>query len=276
MPDLRTPERIRHHYVIEKELAAKLRAAPRSERLRLYSAVYNELFERVNDHPQLSDQETTASSRRAQQKIRLIRRFTTPETRFLEIGSGDGELSRIVAEEVAHLDAVEVSAEIAKKTVLPENARVYIVDGVTLPFENDRFDCMFSNQVLEHFHPDDAAEHLREAARVLKPGGWYVCITPSHHSGPHDVSRHFDDEATGLHLKEYTIAELRRLAQTFGFDRIRLFAGGKGFYFPIPLILALATEKILYLLPRKLGKILARFYPIRAILGINIALQKRG
>ena len=51
---VRSPEMIRQHYVIEKELAGRLRTASKNERRHLYTEVYDELFRRVPDHPQLA------------------------------------------------------------------------------------------------------------------------------------------------------------------------------------------------------------------------------
>ena len=44
---------LREHYLIERELADRLRSAPRSERGALYSELYDELFRRVPYHPML-------------------------------------------------------------------------------------------------------------------------------------------------------------------------------------------------------------------------------
>ena len=52
--DSRSPDRIRAHYEIERELSDRLREAPAERRLALYGEVYDELFERVPDHPMLS------------------------------------------------------------------------------------------------------------------------------------------------------------------------------------------------------------------------------
>jgi hypothetical protein len=32
---------------------------------------------------------------------------------------------------------------------------------------------------MEHLHPEDAFEQLRNIIRALAPGGRYVCITPT-------------------------------------------------------------------------------------------------
>ena len=50
----RPDQRIISHYTIERELAARLRAAPANERALVYGEVYEELFRRVPDHPQLA------------------------------------------------------------------------------------------------------------------------------------------------------------------------------------------------------------------------------
>ncbi|MFH0772093.1 MAG: class I SAM-dependent methyltransferase, partial [Candidatus Omnitrophota bacterium] len=45
-------------------------------------------------------------------------------------------------------------------------------DGIRLPFKNDSFDMIFSNQVLEHVINPKAL--LVEVGRVLKPGGYFT------------------------------------------------------------------------------------------------------
>jgi hypothetical protein len=47
----RPDQRIVAHYAIERELAARLRAAPANERARVYGEVYDELFRRCRITP---------------------------------------------------------------------------------------------------------------------------------------------------------------------------------------------------------------------------------
>ena len=214
-PDHRTPDRIRHHYDTERVLADRLRAAPPEERKRLYGTVYDELFREVPDHPQherAKQPEERAQAVEAQ--MRYIRRYLAPSTHFLEIGAGDCALSRTVAQSAARVTAVDVSCEIVPDD-LPENVVVTISDGVSVPASG--VDVAFSNQLMEHLHPDDAEAQLREIYTALKPGGRYVCITPSRVFGPHDVSKLFDDVATGFHLREYSNGDLRGLMRRAGF-----------------------------------------------------------
>src|SRR4030095_14498191 len=87
------------HYEIEKQLAAKLRNASRTERRKLYSEAYDELFRRVPHHPQLARKVSSAErARNVQEQLGLLRRFLTPDSCFLEIGAGDCALSLHLAE----------------------------------------------------------------------------------------------------------------------------------------------------------------------------------
>ncbi len=217
-PDHRTPDRIRHHYDTERVLADRLRAAPPEERKRLYGTVYDELFREVPDHPQHERAKQPEERARAvEAQMRYIRRYLAPSTHFLEIGAGDCALSRTVAQSAARVTAVDVSCEIVPDD-LPENVVVTISDGVSVPASG--VDVAFSNQLMEHLHPDDAEAQLREIYTALKPGGRYVCITPSRVFGPHDVSKLFDDVATGFHLREYSNGDLRGLMRRAGFLKI--------------------------------------------------------
>ena len=87
----------------------------------------------------------------------------------------------------------------------------------------------YSFQVMEHIHPDDALEQLRNLFAALAPGGSFFCVTPNRLNGPHDVSKFFDLEARGFHLKEYTITELEALFREVGFRKVeaRLRFGGR-------------------------------------------------
>ncbi len=44
------------------------------------------------------------------------------------------------------------------------------------PFDNDRFDVIFCNHVLEHV--EDADQCMRELYRIMKPGGWGIFQVP--------------------------------------------------------------------------------------------------
>lgn len=82
-------------------------------------------------------------------------------------------------------------------------------DICQLPFEDNTFDVIFCNHVLEHI-PDDT-QAMRELYRVLKPGGWAVLQIPQ------DLSRAttFEDDS---------ITDPKERAKIFGqYDHVRVY-----------------------------------------------------
>ncbi len=93
-----------------------------------------------------------------------------PGERILDLGCGDGTLTRDIAASGAEVLGVDASAsQIAAALALGLDARVE--DAAALPFRND-FDAVFSNATL-HWIKDHQAV-LQGVARALRPGGRFV------------------------------------------------------------------------------------------------------
>jgi SAM-dependent methyltransferase len=259
---------LRHHYETERALADRLRAAPADQRAMVYGEVYDELFRSVPDHPQLS---ITPAERqqKVEEKLRLVGRFLTPDTVLVELGPGDCAFSVAVSPRVRQVYAVDVSEVIVQSAPRVANVEVRLSDGVHIPVEAGTADVVYSDQLMEHLHPDDAAAQLREVRRVLHPGGRYVCVTPSRLSGPHDVSRAFDDVAHGFHLREYDQRTLRRMFRGVGFSRVRFYVGGRGRYLPAPYPLVAVAEWLFAALPLGIRRRLRGTMPVMALFGVN-------
>jgi SAM-dependent methyltransferase len=131
-------------------------------------------------------------------------------------------------------------------------------------------DLAYSNQLMEHLHPDDAWEQLRGICDTLKPGGKYVCITPNRLSGPWDISMYYDEAATGFHLKEYTVKELVAIFARAGFKKVFAYAGARGVYLRFPVVLLVLLEKALQQLPLRCRSRIARSLGVRILLGIRL------
>jgi SAM-dependent methyltransferase len=271
----RTPEQLRHHYLVETELANRLRRATRSERRNLYTQVYDELCRRVPDHPSFADSiEPSNRLRQIDRQLRLIRRFFTPGFTFLEVGPGDCRLAVAVAHEAKHVYAVDVATELPKATDYPPNFVFRVSDGSSVPVPPGTIDIAYSNQVMEHIHPEDAREQLRNIFAALKPGGRYICTTPHRFKGPHDISKYFDDVATGLHLKEYTVIELARAFREAGFRSVQVLSNARGWSLLLPPLPATLIEGVLIALPRRLQQRAASLPIIGGLLGIRLVATK--
>ena len=267
----RTMEQRYEHYVVEKELADKLRTASQEERRSLYASLYDELYRRVPHHTQLTRKSSLEESQAdAALQLATLKPFLNKDCVYLEVGPGDCAVSLEVAKYVKQVYAVDVSNEITKNLAFPQNFKLVLSDGTSIPVSNNTVNVAYSNQLMEHIHPDDAFEQLRNIYSSLAPGGVYICITPNRLSGPHDISRFFDSVASGFHLKEYTVSELRDLFIRVGFSKTMVNVGMMGKYINLPVSLSVLSEKFLMILPRKTRKFIASNLPLRKLIGIRL------
>jgi len=273
--ETRTTEQLRQQYELEKELASRLRNASREERQGLYSSLYDELFKRVPHHPQLTLKAAPEQRHEAVlSRLQLLRHFINENTVFMEIGPGDCALSFEVARFVKRVYAVDVSKEITKTSTKPDNFQLVISDGCSIPVPTGSVDVAYSDQLMEHLHPDDALVQLQNIFTALTSTGIYLCITPNRLDGPHDISMYFDDQATGFHLHEYTITELRDLFFRVGFSKVKVYVWKLGFFLMLPLFPFRLLEQMLCALPRPLSKQLSRTRILSWLLYIRMVAIK--
>lgn len=256
------------HYKLEKKLASQLRSASRKDRLDLYRKLYDELYVKV---PGLKTNPRTVNHAYLNAVYRTLGPFLGENTVFMEIGAGNLALSRKVARLVKQVIAIDVSKEFATALgSVPKNIKLIISNGISIPTPKNSVDLAYSTQLMEHLHPDDAEEQLGNIYQALKKNGRYICETPHHFNGPHDISKYFDETATCFHLHEYTNRELRDLFRRTGFSKVYNLIGAKGYHLPCPTSLLIALESFLSSLPHGLRRPLSKFLPIKILLGIKI------
>lgn len=125
---------------------------------------------------------------------------------ILEIGSGNGKLAFAMAEKgnnVIGLDVSNIAVSFAQERLKKSGKQLSIEfklgDARKLPFNDNKFDFIVSQDLVEHITENDFKLHLSEVYRVLKQGGRYFFWTPSALKG---------GSSLGLHIKEYTVREL--------------------------------------------------------------------
>ena len=270
--ETRSPDRLRAHYLVERRLADRVRAAKGPEERRaIFATMYDELFAQVPDHPRVAARGASTASRERDLDWNLaqLRPYLFDGCTFLEVGAGDCALAARVAERAGRVYAVDISNQV--QGVLPPNATFVLTDGRAIDVAPGSVDVAFSDQLMEHLHPDDAIEQLRNIHRALKPGGAYMCVTPNRIYGPSDISAFFDDEARGFHLKEYTLGEIREIFARAGFPRTHVYVGARGFFVRCPSFLVRALERVLGAMPAALRRKVADMKVFRALLGLRVA-----
>ncbi|MBA3865301.1 MAG: class I SAM-dependent methyltransferase [Solirubrobacterales bacterium] len=234
-------------------MADRLRnARSKDERRSLYGEVYRLRSERIPHHPLVRRAKDDAASAAAvKPQVALLRPFLTPESRFCELGAGDGAVARAISPLVGSALALDVTDALA----LPNEARTgfefRVFDGFELGLPGCSLDLAYSHDVVEHLHPDDLLDQARSVQRSLRPGGMYVCVTPNRISGPHDISRHFSSIPQGFHLREYTATELAGVFREAGFSRVKIVVAVNGRHLSplLPTGLARPLEATLGALP---------------------------
>lgn len=270
----RTAAQIREHYEIEKRIAKNLLESTADERKTLYTSAYDELLQKVTHHPCLTKMNSAENARRVGYELSNLKPFLKRDCVFLEVGPGDCAVSCAVAEMVQKVYAIDVSKEITKNLRPPANFELILSDGSSINVAAESVDVAYSNQLMEHLHPEDSLRQLQNIFKALKPGGTYFCSTPNRLSGPHDVSRDFDSTATGLHLKEYTVGELDKLFRETGFSKTTVYLrfGDRRAFLPTELFKT--GEKLLGALPAKIRKKLTFNRPARFLLGLKLVGTK--
>ena len=271
IPPNRTIDSVWRHFEVERSIAARLKAGDRALRKKIYATMYDQLFDEVPDHPRLTrraDEQQTA--RAIESKSRLVRPFARSDASFLEFGSGDCRFCIAMADRFAQVHAVDIADQIASGSPRPANFELIVYDGYDLDLPSGCIDIAFSDQLIEHLHPDDTAAHFSLVHRLLKPGGVYLFRTPHRLTGPHDVSRYFVEEAQGFHLKEWTYGELTRLLGDLDYGSIRSYWFAKGILLRVPLGIFRMIEGLFRPMPGKLRRLLLPYL----LPSIVIAVEK--
>ncbi|MCP4427556.1 MAG: methyltransferase domain-containing protein [Chloroflexi bacterium] len=144
-----------------------------------------------------------------------------PDWQMLDVATAAGHTAFIFAPHVAHVWATDITPEmlaLAKERAIElgiDNVTVETADAEALPYDDGRFDLVTCRIAPHHF--GDIGLFVREAARVLKPGGLLAVVDNVVPAGPAgDFVNAFDKLRDPSHGRCLNLDEWLTLFKTAG------------------------------------------------------------
>lgn len=193
-----------------------------------------------------------------------IRDCLPPASEVLNFGAGPATKNpkRILKSDMNRIVGADIDPIVLENEELDE--AVVVDSGGRLPFENNRFDLVYSDFVLEHVEFPE--RFCAEVFRVLKPGGAFLFRTPNinHYVAlgskvlPHRLHKAFANNMRGLgedaHEPWPTFYRmnskrcLSKIAKTCGFSghEFRMFEAEPSYllFHPVPFYFGLGYERL--------------------------------
>jgi len=94
-------------------------------------------------------------------------------SKVLDVGCGKGIITRNLGKICKEI----IGVDIEDKRLIKEGYKFILIKDEKLPFKDNTFDVVISNQVIEHVNDQD--DHIKEIYRVLKDDGVCYLATPN-------------------------------------------------------------------------------------------------
>ncbi len=172
----------------------------------------------------------------------------------LEVGCGTGLIMEELKDHVKSITGVDLSSEMVAKTST-KGLNATKANAESLPFDDESFDVVYSFKVFAHVN--DGSKVLKEASRVVKPGGWVIIEFYNRYGVEHLtalLSRRFKDVQTRYDTLSKFKAMLPNDLSIEAKEGIRIISP-TAYLFSIPII-----SKIIVAVERFLSKTFLKYF----------------
>lgn len=262
-------ETLKKHYEFEKKLADDLKNSDSETRHKLYQETYEKLFKNIKVEIGEPDKKWLQEilKEKADYIIPRIKQSST----ILEYGAWDRSLLLELKNRCKNyllVDFFNILDEEDKKDCVE-------IDGLGAKVDDSSVDLVFEYIFFHLLHQEDAQKHAEELYRMLSPKGNYISVISNSSIEPSDISRYFTDgPAEGLHLKEYSHAEVVKIFKKAGFKKFGVLLKILGKWRKIPIIFYIILDKILTSLPKSIHRKVKQISRIRTLYTIRFIATK--
>ena len=158
-------------------------------------------LEGIREHPEISRQD-----------IRVLRRHLPDARLIVDIGCGQGGFLGLCEGGFELAIGLDLSAE-AVRMCLARGVSGIRSHALFLPLRTGSVDVVRAKEIIEHL--PCPLSMVREAYRVLRPGGLFLAHVPSQYSALYPVGNFYDDYT---HVRPLSRFGARRLVEDSGFE----------------------------------------------------------
>ena len=145
-----------------------------------------------------------------------------PADLALDVATGTGFTALALAPQVKHVTGIDVTSEMlkeARKLASTEgypNVSFELGDALAIKFADSSFDIVTARRATHHFQ--DVPRFLREAHRVLGPGGRLGVVDMSPPEGTAEFSNQIEKLRDGSHVEAFTPSAWKSMVSEAGFQ----------------------------------------------------------